>query len=90
MVSHAIYDLDASKATGPDRIPAIDLKVCSPELSPVLAKLYNKNLAEFCFPSCGNLHRLCQFGERSDPGKYRPVSHLRIISKILQPLLIIV
>ena len=48
----AIYDLDASKATGPDRIPAIALKMCSPELSLFLAKLYNKCLAESCFPSC--------------------------------------
>ena len=39
MVSRAIYDLDASKATVPDRIPAIVLKICSPELSPVVAKL---------------------------------------------------
>ena len=33
MVSRAIYDLDASKVTGSDRIPAIVLKMCSPELS---------------------------------------------------------
>ena len=52
MISCAIYDLDASKTTGPDRITAILLKMCSPELSPVLAKLYNKCLAEPCFPSC--------------------------------------
>ena len=49
MVSHAIY-VDASKAIGPDRIPAIVL-MCYPEHSPVPAKLYNKCLAEFCFPS---------------------------------------
>ena len=52
MVSHAIYHLDTCKATGPDRIPSIVLKMCSPELSPVLAKLYNKCLAKSCFPSC--------------------------------------
>ena len=52
IVSHAIYNLDASKANGPYRIPAIVLKMYSPELFPVLAKLYNKFLAESCFPSC--------------------------------------
>ena len=41
-----IYGLDVSKATGPDRIPAIVLKMCSPERSPVLAKLYFKNDGE--------------------------------------------
>ena len=52
MVSHAIYHLDTCKVTGPDRIPSIVVKMCSPELSPVLAKLYNKCLAKSCFPSC--------------------------------------
>ena len=47
--SRAIYDLDASKSTCPDRIAAIVIKMCSPELSPVLSKLYNKCLAESCF-----------------------------------------
>ena len=46
MVSHAIYHLDTCKATGPDRISSIVLKMCSPELSTVLAELYNKCLAK--------------------------------------------
>ena len=36
MVFRAIYNLDALKVTGPDRIPAIALKMCSRELSPFL------------------------------------------------------
>ena len=48
IVSCTIYDLDTSKATGPDRIPAIVFKM----VSPVLAKLYNKLLTESCFDSC--------------------------------------
>ena len=51
MISCAIYDLNASKATSPARIPANVIKICSPELSPVLAKLYNKWMANSCFPS---------------------------------------
>ena len=46
MVSRAIYNLDASKATGANRIPAIVCKMCSPELSPVRAELYNKFVAK--------------------------------------------
>ena len=38
MVSREMYDLDASKDTRPDRSPAIVLKMCSPELSPVPGK----------------------------------------------------
>ena len=49
MVSCAIYDLDAYKATGPDRM-------CSPQFMPVLAKLYNKFLAKSFFLPVGNLH----------------------------------
>ena len=86
MVSRAIYDPGASKATGPNRIPPIFLKMCSPELSPVLAKLYNKCLAESCFLSCWKSSSVVPVfrndGERSDPGKHRPVSLLPIISKI--------
>ena len=78
MVSRAFNDLDASNVTGPDRITAIVLKMFSPKLSPVLAKLYNKCLAE----SSSVVPVFKNDGERSDPGKYRPISLLPIISKI--------
>ena len=88
MTSRAIYVLDASKATGTDRIPVIVRKMCSPKLSPVLAKLYNKSLAESCFPSCWKSSSVVPVfkndGERSDPGKYRPISLPPIISKIFE------
>ena len=88
MVSRAICYLGASKATGPNRIPAIVLKMCSPELSHVLAKLYNKCLAKSCFPSCWKSSSVVPVfkndGERSDPGKYRPISLLPIIRKIFE------
>ena len=91
MVSRAIYDLDAPKATGPDRIPAIVLKMCSPELSHVLIQLYNKCLAKSCFPSCWKSTSFFKNdGERSDPGKYRPIRLLHIISKMLSLLLMII
>ena len=88
MVSHAIYDPDASKASGPYIIPAIVLKMCSPELSPVIAKLYNICLAKSCFPSCWKSSPVVPVfkndGERSAPGEYHPVSLLPIISKIFK------
>ena len=88
MVSRAIYHLDESKTSGPDRIPAIVLKMHSPELSPVLAKLYNRCLAENVFPSCWKSSTVVPAfiidGERSDPGKYRRISLLPIICKIFE------
>ena len=53
MVENTICEVDVAKATGPDCIPSIILKMCSPELFPVLAKLYNKCLFQSCFPLIG-------------------------------------
>ena len=41
MVKKAITNLDSSKASGPDCIPVVVLKNCEPELSYVLAELFN-------------------------------------------------
>ena len=45
-------NLDLSKASGPDCIPVVILKNCEPELSYILAELFNKCLKESCFPDC--------------------------------------
>ena len=47
-----ITNLDSSKVSGPDCIPVVVLKNCEPELSYILAKLFNKCLKECCFPDC--------------------------------------
>ena len=51
-VKKVIMNLDLSKASGPDCIPVVFLKNCEPELSYILAELFNKCLKEFCFPDC--------------------------------------
>ena len=52
MVKKVITNLDLSKASGLDCIPVMVLKNCEPELSYILAKLFNKCLKESCFPDC--------------------------------------
>ena len=52
MVKKVIMGLDSSKASGPDCIPVVVLKNCEPELSYILAKLFNNCLKESCFPDC--------------------------------------
>ena len=52
MVKKVIINLDLSKASGPDCIPVVVLKNCEPELSYILAELFNKCLKESCFPDC--------------------------------------
>ena len=52
MVKKVIINLDLSKASGPDCITVVVLKNCEPELSHILAELFNKCLWESCFPDC--------------------------------------
>ena len=52
MVKKVITNLDSSKASGPDCIPVVILKNYEPELSYVLAELFNMCLKESCFPDC--------------------------------------
>ena len=52
MVKKVIMNLDLSKASHPDCIPVGVLKNCEPELSYILAELFNKCLKESCFPDC--------------------------------------
>ena len=52
IVKKVITNLDLSKASGPDCIPVVVLKSCEPELSYLLAELFNKCLKESSFPDC--------------------------------------
>ena len=52
MVKKVIANLDSSKASGPNCIPVVVLKNCEPELSYMLAEIFNMFLKESCFPDC--------------------------------------
>ena len=90
MVKKVITDLDSSKASGPDCIPMVVLKNCDPELSYILAKLFNNCLKEFCFPDCWKVLLVVpvfkDVGERSAAKNYCPVSLLSVASKFFQKL----
>ena len=57
MVKKVIRDLDSSKVSGPDCIPVALLENCEPELSYILAELFNTYLKESCFPDCWRIHQ---------------------------------
>ena len=90
MVKKVITNLDSSKASGPDCIPVVVLKNCEPELSYILAKLFNKCLKESCFPDCWKVSSVVSVfknvGERSSAKHYRPVSLLSVVSKVFEKL----
>ena len=69
MVKKIILNLDLSKASGPDCIQVVVLKICDPELSYVLAELFNKCLKESGFPDCWKVSSVVfvfkNVGERS-------------------------
>ena len=69
MVRKVVMNLDLSKASGPDCIPVVVLKNCEPELSYILAELFNECLKLSCFPDCWKVSFLVlvfkNVGERS-------------------------
>ena len=90
MVRTVIMNLDLSKASGPDCIPVVVLKNCEPELSYILAELFNKCLKESSFPDCWKVSSVVpvfkNVGERSTAKNYRPVSLLSVVSKVFEKL----
>ena len=52
IVKKVTTNLYLSKVSGPDCIPVVVLKNCRPELSYILAELFNKCLKGSCFPDC--------------------------------------
>ena len=80
--------LDLSKVSGPECIPVVVLKNCQPELSYILAELFNKCLKESCFPDCWKVSSVVpvfkNVEERSTPKINYPVSLLSMVSKVLK------
>ena len=77
MVKKLIRNLDLLKVSGPDCIPVVILKNCEPELSYILAELFNKCLKKSCFPDCWKVSLVIpifqNIGERSAAKYYLTV-----------------
>ena len=90
MVRKVVMNLDLSKASGPDCVPVVVLKNCEPELSYILAELFNKCLKESCFLDCWKVSSVVpvfnNVGERSTAKNYRPVSLLSVVNKVFEKL----
>ena len=90
MVRKVIMNLDLSKGSGLVCIPVVVLKSCEPELSYILAELFNKCLKESCFPHCWKVSSVVpvfkNIGQRSTAKNYRSVSLLLWLVKSLKSL----
>ena len=83
MVKKLIMNYDLSKTSGPNCIPVVVLKNCGPDLSYILAELFNKCLKESCFPDSWKVSSVVpvfkNVGERSTAKKPRPVNVLSVV-----------
>ena len=90
MVKKVIRNPDSSKTSGLDGVLVVVLKNCNPELSYVLAELFNMCLKESCFPDCWKVSLVVpvfkNVGKRSTAKNYCPVSLLSVVSKIFEKL----
>ena len=90
MVKEVISNVDLSKVPGPDCISVMVLKNCEPELSYVLAELFNECLKEPCFQDCWKVSSVVplykNIGEWSTAKKYFPVSLLFVVGKVFEKL----
>nr|CAI5829594.1 unnamed protein product [Callosobruchus analis] len=86
-VKKILQNPNTNKASGPDQIPAIVLKRCAIELTPILCKLFRISYEQGVFPSfwkIGCVQPIPKKGKKADPNNYRPVDLLSIMSKVME------
>ena len=89
-VKYQLVNLDASKAAGPDDIPAVVLKMCADALAKPLKLIYQKTLVEGKLPrewKLANIRPIFKKGAKRRPGNYRPVSLTSQACKVLERLI---
>ena len=89
-VLNTINRLDASKASGPDKLPTRLLKMIAIFIADPLAKIFNKSLAAGKYPSLWKRATVKPIfkgkGSPSELKNYRPISLLPCVSKIFEKL----
>ena len=90
MLQKVKTNIDLRKASDPDCIPVVVVKSCEPELSYMLAELFNKCLKESYFPNWWKVSSVVpvftNVEERSTAKNYSPVSLLSVVSKVFEKL----
>lgn len=90
-VLRTINKLDASKACGPDKLPAKLIKMSAAYIAEPLSKLLNKSVQEGRYPTQWKKATVKPIfkgkGSPSDPKSHRPISLLPCLSKIFEKLM---
>ena len=88
MVKKVITNLDLSKTSCPDCFPVAVLKSCDPDLSYIVAELFNMCLKESSFPDCWKVSlvvSVCKnVGEMSTAKNYHSISLLFGVTKVFE------
>ena len=86
MTFDLLCTLDTTKANGHDDISAKMLKETTMSITPAVTKLFNISIRLGKLPDEWKIARVIpipKLGNHSDPGNYRPMSLLSILSKLL-------
>ena len=86
MVKKLITNLNSSTASDPDCILVMFLKNSGPEISYILAELFNMCLKESSIPDCWKASLVVPTGKRSTTKNYHSVSLLSVVSKVFEKL----
>ena len=82
-----LKNIDQTKATGPDELPARILKETAKEIAGVLSVIFQQSYEEGTVPSdwlTARISAIYKKGDKANPSNYRPVSLTCITCKIME------
>ena len=88
-IINVLRGLDVNKASGPDDIPLKVLRECADELAPSLTTLFNLSMSTCTLPEewkYSNVVPIHKKGKKCKVDKYRPISLLNSVSKVMERL----